>query len=98
MGKAGTAGLTALTFVLAACAPVTPPAPPPPPPEPPDYCGAKSLQYLVGQHRTKIPVPVNPSARRVTCTTCPVTMDYSPYRLNILYDRATDIIKEVKCG
>ena len=111
MGKAGTAGITALVFALTACVPVeapappppplvapAPPPPPPPPPEPPDYCGAKSLQYLVGQHRTKIPVPVNPSARRVTCTTCPVTMDYSPYRLNILYDQATGIIKEVKCG
>ena len=113
MGKAGMrrASLGAL-LVLAACVPVeapreipsmppvavAPPPPPPPPPEPPDYCGAKSLQYLVGQHRTKIPVPVNPSSRRVTCTTCPVTMDYSPYRLNIFYDQATGIIKEVKCG
>ena len=101
----------AALLALAACAPVeaprdpipvqpivVAPPPPPPPPEPPDYCGAKPLQYLVGQHRTKIPVPVNPSARRVTCTTCPVTMDYSPYRLNIFYDQATGIIKEVKCG
>lgn len=103
--------LTAL-LALAACVPleaprqeyipppvvVAPPPPPPPPPEPPDYCGAKVLQYLVGQHRTKIPVPVDPTARRVTCTTCPVTMDYSPYRLNIFYEQSTGIIKEVKCG
>ena len=108
----GKAGLTALVFVVAACAPVAPPPappppppivpapppPPPPPPEPPDYCGAKSLQYLVGKHRTEIPVPVNPNLRRVTCTTCPVTMDYSPYRLNIFYEQSTGIIKEVKCG
>lgn len=108
MGKA--ARLSLLALALAACAPVqapvpppppiapAPPPPPPPPPEPPDYCGAKSLQYLVGKHRTEIPVPINPSMRRVACTTCPVTMDYSPYRLNIFYEQSTGIIKEVKCG
>ena len=102
----------AALLVVTACVPVeaprempvmppiapAPPPPPPPPPEPPDYCGAKSLQYLVGKHRTEIPVPVNPNMRRVTCTTCPVTMDYSPYRLNIFYEQSTGIIKEVKCG
>ncbi|HEX6866604.1 MAG TPA: I78 family peptidase inhibitor [Caulobacteraceae bacterium] len=105
------AALAAL-LVATACVPVeapreipvmppiapAPPPPPPPPPEPPDYCGAKPLQYLVGKHRTEIPVPVNPSTRRVTCTTCPVTMDYSAYRLNIFYEQSTGIIKEVKCG
>ncbi|MFN5618247.1 MAG: I78 family peptidase inhibitor [Brevundimonas sp.] len=35
---------------------------------------------------------------RVTCTTCPVTMDYNPGRLNILYDRDTGVVREVKCG
>lgn len=109
MGKA--ARLSLLALAVAACVPVeapappppppvapAPPPPPPPPPEPPDYCGAKPLQYLVGRHRREIPVPVNPSMRRVTCTTCPVTMDYSPYRQNILYEQSTGIIKEVKCG
>lgn len=94
-------------LAVVACAPVEPPPPPPPapivvapppPPEPPDYCGARELQSLVGQHRTQIPVPVDPSRRRVTCTTCPVTMDYSAQRLNIFYDQTTGIIKEVKCG
>jgi hypothetical protein len=80
--------------------PIADPVPvaPPPPPPPPDYCGARELQHLVSKHRTEIPVPVDPSRRRVTCTTCPVTMDYSPVRLNIFYDQATGIIKEVKCG
>lgn len=105
----GKAGLSLLAVVVAACAPIEaprelpsapPPAetPPPPPPPPPDYCGARELQSLIGQHRTQIPVPVHPSARRVTCTTCPVTLDYSPYRLNILYEQGTGIIREVKCG
>lgn len=99
-----------LTATLAACAsPPPPPRPLPvvsrapsytplPPPPPRDTCGAVDLQRLVGQPRTEIPVPVYPGARRVTCTTCPVTMDYSPGRLNILYDAETGIIREVKCG
>ena len=97
---------------LSACAaapapaPVTPPPPPIshtptiplPPPPPPDSCGARDLQWLVGQPRSKIPVPTDPSRRRVACTTCPVTMDYNPNRLNIFFDADTGIVKEVKCG
>ena len=63
-----------------------------------DACGAEALQGLVGQPRTEIPVPVNVVARRVTCTTCPMTEDHSPFRLNILYDRETGIIEQVRCG
>jgi hypothetical protein len=43
-------------------------------------------------------VPVDVSKRRVTCTTCPVTMDFREDRLNIFFDAETGIIKEVKCG
>ncbi|RYG01329.1 MAG: peptidase inhibitor I78 [Caulobacteraceae bacterium] len=63
-----------------------------------DTCGAKALQSLVGKPRTAIPVPVDVRRRRVTCTTCPVTMDYSAERLNIFFDAQTGIVKEVKCG
>ena len=102
-----------LALVLAACAsspPEPPPTRPPPPqistrPPPPqprpnnsDTCGAHPLQYLVGRSRTEIPVPVNVTNRRVTCTTCPVTMDFREDRLNIFFDADTGIIKEVKCG
>jgi hypothetical protein len=64
----------------------------------PDQCGAADLQWLVGRPRSEIPVPVNPAARRVTCTTCPMTEDFSPSRLNILYDQTTDRIRTVRCG
>lgn len=94
--------------VLASCAPAPPPPPPiepapPPPPQAtlpvvPDMCGASELQHLVGQPKTQIPVPVDPSKRRVACTTCPVTMDYRYDRLNFFFDPDTGIIKEVKCG
>lgn len=85
--------------------PITPaprPAPaepaPPPPETPRDQCGAADLQRLVGRPRTEIPVPVDPSKRRVACTTCPVTQDYRPDRLNIFFDSESGIVKEVRCG
>jgi hypothetical protein len=65
---------------------------------PGDMCGASKLQWLVGRSKTDIPVPVDPSLRRVTCTACPVTMDFNPRRLNILYDEASGTVREVKCG
>lgn len=93
---------------VAACASPPPepdpaPAPPPPPaspaPEPEsDTCGASQVRHLVGRPRSEIPVPVDPSRQRVACTTCPVTQDYSPGRLNFFFDAETGIIREIRCG
>ena len=63
-----------------------------------DACGAAALQHLVGKNRSEIPVPVNPAQRRVACTTCPITEEYSAWRLNIFYDANTGVITEVRCG
>jgi hypothetical protein len=52
----------------------------------------------VGRPRTEIPVPVLPALQRVACTTCPVTMDFNPRRLNFFFDAETGLVKEVKCG
>lgn len=74
---------------------------PPPPPrnqEPPDSCGARPLQYLVGRPRTEIPIPLEPARRRVVCSTCPMTQDFSAYRQTIIYDAQTGLVKEVRCG
>ena len=79
-----------------AAAPV--PAPLQAPPGGPMACEAASLAYLVGRPRTEIPVPVDPSRRRVSCTTCPVTQDYRPERTDILFDQTTGLIAAVKCG
>jgi hypothetical protein len=100
-----------LMLALAGCSstPADDPPPPPPPqasapaPRPPptaarDSCGAAALQRLVGRPRTEIPVPVEPSRQRVACTTCPVTQDYSPGRLNFFFDADTGIIKQIRCG
>ena len=75
------------------------PAPPAPVERPPaDACGAAAHAHLVGKNRTEIPVPVNPSQRRVACTTCPITEEFSPWRLNFFYDAKTGVITEVRCG
>lgn len=63
-----------------------------------DQCHAAQLQYLVGKPRSEIPVAADLSKRRVYCSTCVVTMDYSPARLNIQFDKDTDVITVVKCG
>jgi hypothetical protein len=89
--------------------PTAPPAPPSvqlptlaPTPAPSatarDQCGAADMQGLVGKPRTEIPIPIDPARQRVACTTCPVTMDFSPVRLNFFFDAATGVIKEVRCG
>ncbi|MET0293557.1 MAG: peptidase inhibitor I78 [Phenylobacterium sp.] len=92
---------------LAGCAappppPPLPPLPPVPPPAPPppasDLCRAREHQDMVGRPRTEIPVPVNPADQRVACTTCPVTQDYNPRRLNFFFDAASGIVREVRCG
>ena len=63
-----------------------------------DTCGAAPMQSLVGRPRSLIPVPVDPSRQRVACTTCPMTQDYDPGRLNFLFDAQTGTIRQVRCG
>ena len=77
--------------------PATPPEPTAPQ-LPRDACGAAALAHLVGKNKSEIPVPVNPGQRRVACNTCPVTEEFSPWRLNIFYDATTGVITEVRCG
>ncbi|MGZ9114283.1 MAG: hypothetical protein ACXW3K_06635 [Brevundimonas sp.] len=63
-----------------------------------DMCRAGELQWLVGKPKTEIPVPVDVVNRRVACTTCPVTEDYSPQRLNIFFNEQTQVVEQVRCG
>jgi hypothetical protein len=75
-----------------------PPEPTASPPGPHDQCGAADLKYLIGKSRLEIPVPVDPSKRRVVCKSCPVTMDYRADRQTITYDPATNLVTDVACG
>lgn len=88
----------AATGLLAACAPMAGDDPATPPADGPSQCKADQYQRFVGRNRSELPATPAGETWRVTCTTCPVTMDYSPRRLNILYDQATGVIREVKCG
>lgn len=63
-----------------------------------DRCGAADLQYLVGRPKTEIPIPVSPGARRVVCTTCPMTRDFREDRQTILFDAATGLVTAVACN
>ncbi|MFT4090707.1 MAG: proteinase inhibitor i78 [Asticcacaulis sp.] len=99
-------------IILAACATTDTPAPEPAPkpvvqaPAPPpvfkpvqtDSCGAYALQDLVGKPRSEIPVPLEPSRRRVLCSTCAATMDFNAQRQTIVFDTDTGIVKSVSCG
>ncbi|MDR3511332.1 MAG: proteinase inhibitor i78 [Caulobacteraceae bacterium] len=64
----------------------------------PPRCEAAALAYLVGRPKSEIPVPVDPSHRRVACATCPASQDYRPDRTDILYDANTGLITAVTCG
>ncbi|MEH6665858.1 MAG: I78 family peptidase inhibitor [Brevundimonas sp.] len=68
------------------------------PPSGDDQCMASEHQDLIGQNRSQIPQTPAGATWRVTCTSCAMTMDYRPDRLNILYDQETGIVREVKCG
>jgi hypothetical protein len=88
--------------VAAAAAPAPPSTPAhatrPAAQQPQDACGAIPLQSLVGKPRTDIPVPVNPSMRRVVCSTCVITQDYVSGRQTITYDSQTGLVTSVRCG
>ena len=91
--------LAATALLIASCAPVDAGDPPPMPPEDgPTQCKTAQYQRYIGRNRSELPARPADEVWRVTCTTCPVTMDYSPRRLNILFDETTGVIHEVKCG
>ena len=102
-------GVVALVMLTSACAaPSTPPpvadtiASAPPAqvvtPVTPDHCGAADLRHLIGRSRREIPVPVFPSLQRVVCSTCVISAETVPRRLNFFFDAQTGQITEVRCG
>ena len=79
-------------FLMAACAPMTPS----PGPGGAWQCNAADAQSLIGSHYAAITFPQDANVRFV-CTTCPMTRDYRPDRLTILYNEGTGIVEEVRC-
>ena len=90
--------LIAALFTAAACASHAKPDDAPPPPEAEDQCRASEYQWLVGRQKDAIPAKPEGAVWRIACTECPVTMDYSPRRMNIFFDNNTEEIKQVRCG
>ena len=89
-----------LAVALAGC--TTAPSPVGPdaamPAEDKDQCGALGLAALIGQPVSQAPQPSPNRHIRVVAEGDPVTMDYSPQRLNIYYDRGNGRITRIKCG
>lgn len=67
-------------------------------PEGEDLCRASQYQGWIGRNRSELPAPPQGAVWRVVCSTCPMTMDYNPVRLNIVHDADSGIIQRVSCG
>ena len=66
-------------------------------------CNAEPVQYLLEERITtdlaeRARIESGAAQLRVTHPNQPVTMDYNPSRLNILFEERTGVIREVKCG
>jgi hypothetical protein len=81
-----------MMLALCACAPM-----PSSPPTEPVRCDAEAAGSLIGTHVGAVSFPQGADVR-IVCTTCPVTKDYRPDRLNVYFDEATGIIRRVDCG
>ncbi|RZJ42940.1 MAG: hemolysin [Brevundimonas sp.] len=84
----------AAAALAAACAPT-------PSPETPgtgaQQCNAEASQSLIGSHVGAVDFAAGANVR-IACTTCAVTMDYNPNRLNVFFVEETGIIERVTCG
>ena len=85
-------------LVLPPGPPVAGSAPPAGTPQLASSCGASDLQYLVGRSHTEIPPPVDPSRRRVLCSTCVMTPENEPWRQTIIFSSVTGRVTLVACG
>jgi len=62
-----------------------------------DTCGAAESQSLVGRNVAAVSFASDANVR-VACTTCAVTMDYDPNRMNVFFDQGSGRIERVTCG
>lgn len=88
----------AALLALSACAGGAANPDPTPDLDSPDQCRASQYQNWIGRNRSELPAAPVGQVWRVTCSTCAVTMDYNPGRLNIVYDDASGVIRSVRCG
>lgn len=67
-------------------------------PEGEDTCGARNYASLLGHPVSHAPEQTTNRNYRLIGDNDPVTMDFSPQRLNIYYDKRTRLIIGIKCG
>lgn len=91
--------LMAAGLVLSACAPTeTPVIRTPGDAAAFKACKVEDYQAYVGRNRSTVPNAPEGQTFRVLCTTCAATMDYRENRVNFVYDEASGVIQQVKCG
>lgn len=61
-------------------------------------CKVEDYQAYVGRNRSTVPSAPEGQTFRVLCATCAATMDYRENRVNFVYDDASGVIQQVKCG
>ncbi len=61
-------------------------------------CGADRHQWLVGRDRSEIPPAPAGAIWRVYPSEAPVTMDYNPRRMNVVWNERTRRVTSVRCG
>jgi hypothetical protein len=67
-------------------------------PPPGDLCHARAAKPLIGRAISEAPKPRHGYSHRFVCTTCQVTTDYNPRRLNFIFDEKTQKITALQCG
>lgn len=100
---ASTALTAALSLVLlTACATPPPVTTKPPgsalPPPSEDTCRAATYASTLGQDHRDVPPAPEGRTFRVVCTTCAMTMDFNPERLNFFYDQGSGRVVRLSCG
>ena len=90
--------MAAGALTLSACAPMQTVDPTPGSDTAFKACKVADYQSFVGRNRSTLPTAPAGQTFRVLCTTCAATMDYRENRVNFVYDEATNIVREVKCG
>ena len=63
-----------------------------------DTCGAAEYSVWLGQEHQRLPEAPAGKVVRVVCSTCPMTMDFSAERLNVIYDEKTKLVTRLSCG
>ena len=92
--------LAAAGVALSACAPAETPVAIRTPGADGAFKACKVDDYLayVGRNRSTVPSAPDGQTFRVLCSSCAATMDYRENRVNFVYDEASGVIQQVKCG